>query len=532
MAAAPFMTGQGPVGPCRKGFQNSFSVSEMMMKVRAQMTGQPIALHEAGQAMMDYKESLAIIGLRLDNNVRVPATGEFDGGAFNAQAGNPASRRWVFKDSVSRREAIVVDVLAIKVAPVEVCQIPPKAAAGSAGGGGGSGGGGDGDDGEEGEGAQPLLVVRYSDVRRGGITPAHNASYTDLMRASVSGADEDAASVEGTERGREGGTEKGMEGFLPTVLKEHSTAGSRIEAVICSPQELAIIFRFLETNANLIGAKTLGAWRGASKHNRGGKASNKKVKAGGKKEKVGASSSSGGGGAVGGGLFTLSFIVPPTNGNSKVAEGENICAVCKRSCTLSCSRCKTAHYCSREHQREHWKKHKHVCGKSAEELSEGRLSSGGSSGGGGAGAGNGDRDSVLVPVVDPKMAAEGRVMMNMGHGSMAQDGSMNTSRGAKETTVNMKDKMRNVHGDATFLVKCQVPMMGVVGGAAGLMCYDERRSFTTIIAGDSAAGMRLAALIRSDHRHSVRRVKGYFEATMEGAVLRIFVDDLAEPQVW
>ena len=112
------------------------------MKVRAQMTGQPIALHEAGQAMMDYKESLAIIGLRLDNNVRVPATGEFDGGAFNAQAGNPASRRWVFKDSVSRREAIVVDVLAIKVAPVEVCQIPPKAAAGSAGGGGGSGGGG------------------------------------------------------------------------------------------------------------------------------------------------------------------------------------------------------------------------------------------------------------------------------------------------------------------------------------------------------------------------------------------------------
>jgi hypothetical protein len=30
----------------------------------------------------------------------------------------------------------------------------------------------------------------------------------------------------------------------------------------------------------------------------------------------------------------------------------------------------------------------------------------------------------------------------------------------------------------------------------------------------------------------VRRVKGYFEATMEGAVLRIFVDDLAEPQVW
>ena len=532
MAAAPFMTRQGPVGPCRKGFQNSFSLSEMMMKVRAQTTGQPIALHEAGQAMMDYKESLAIIGLRLDNNVRVPATSEFDGGAFNAQAGNPASRRWVFKDSVSRREAIVVDVLAIKVAPVEVCQIPPKAAAGSAGGGGGGEGGGDGDDGdggEEGEGAQPLLVVRYSDVRRGGITPAHNASYTDLMSASVSGADEDAASVEG----KEGGTENGMEGFLPTVLKEHSTAGSRIEAVNCSPQELAIIFRFLETNANLIGAKTLGAWRGASKHNRGGKASNKKVKAGGKKEKVGASSSSGGA-AVGGGLFTLSFIVPPTNGNSKVAEGENICAVCKSSCTLSCSRCKTAHYCSREHQREHWKKHKRVCGKSAEELSGGgRLSSGGGSGGGGGdGAGNGDRDSVLVPVVDPKMAAEGRVMMTMGQGSMAQDGSMNTSRGAKETTREMKDKVRNVHGDATFLVKCQVPMMGVVGGAAGLMCYDERRSFTTIIAGDSAAGKRLAALIRSEHRHSVRRVKGYFEATMEGAVLRIFVDDLAEPQVW
>ncbi len=48
-------------------------------------------------------------------------------------------------------------------------------------------------------------------------------------------------------------------------------------------------------------------------------------------------------------------------------KGEPKCLVCAaKSCAngsklLICSRCRKVHYCSKEHQKEHWKKHKHVC---------------------------------------------------------------------------------------------------------------------------------------------------------------------------
>lgn len=36
---------------------------------------------------------------------------------------------------------------------------------------------------------------------------------------------------------------------------------------------------------------------------------------------------------------------------------------CSQPGTKTCSRCKKVSYCSKEHQREHWKVHKKVCGK-------------------------------------------------------------------------------------------------------------------------------------------------------------------------
>lgn len=46
-----------------------------------------------------------------------------------------------------------------------------------------------------------------------------------------------------------------------------------------------------------------------------------------------------------------------------VMEGHRDCFLegCVRDGTMRCSRCKLAHYCSREHQSAHWKLHKLTC---------------------------------------------------------------------------------------------------------------------------------------------------------------------------
>lgn len=38
------------------------------------------------------------------------------------------------------------------------------------------------------------------------------------------------------------------------------------------------------------------------------------------------------------------------------------CIVCMEFATKICSKCKIAHYCEREHQRDDWKRHKKLCG--------------------------------------------------------------------------------------------------------------------------------------------------------------------------
>lgn len=42
-------------------------------------------------------------------------------------------------------------------------------------------------------------------------------------------------------------------------------------------------------------------------------------------------------------------------------ETKKICSFCKKEATQICSACKTVAYCSREHQKQHWKDHKPQC---------------------------------------------------------------------------------------------------------------------------------------------------------------------------
>ncbi|XP_026322771.1 SET domain-containing protein SmydA-8 [Hyposmocoma kahamanoa] len=42
-------------------------------------------------------------------------------------------------------------------------------------------------------------------------------------------------------------------------------------------------------------------------------------------------------------------------------KGKSICAICLAPAEQKCSGCQAVHYCSREHQKEHWKQHKFQC---------------------------------------------------------------------------------------------------------------------------------------------------------------------------
>lgn len=40
---------------------------------------------------------------------------------------------------------------------------------------------------------------------------------------------------------------------------------------------------------------------------------------------------------------------------------ETLCVVCAQKASLVCSACRTVCYCSKQHQKSHWKEHKLIC---------------------------------------------------------------------------------------------------------------------------------------------------------------------------
>ncbi len=103
-----------------------------------------------------------------------------------------------------------------------------------------------------------------------------------------------------------------------------------------------------------------------------------------------------------------------------------------------CSKCKSAKYCSREHQIEHWKIHKKLCGKTADELNALSTSTGGVSNS----TGSGDGVSVVVPM-------DGQSPL----GSEFRYATMTNADTGKMNTRNVDETARNIHGDKKFLVK-------------------------------------------------------------------------------
>jgi pre-rRNA-processing protein TSR4 len=57
-----------------------------------------------------------------------------------------------------------------------------------------------------------------------------------------------------------------------------------------------------------------------------------------------------------------------TSSKIEALKSRHLCELCGCRAPHICSNCKSAHYCSREHQKSHWRLHKLTCGKSDSEL--------------------------------------------------------------------------------------------------------------------------------------------------------------------
>ena len=215
------------------------------------------------------------------------------------------------------------------------------------------------------------------------------------------------------------------------------------------------------------------------------------------------------------GFFRPSVLYPPNEEKLSMPTKRGVCAFCSKTENeekfKQCAGCGGPVYCSRDCQRSHWKVHKLVCKKSAEELRK-------------QGAGGG-RTSVIFDITKPGGAMAGMVTSNIS----------NSGHVSKPQQPGGKPPM-DVHGGAEFLVKVQAQEAALFGShQTGMPCmvYDETRSFQAYLDVLTPGMARLLELMRAG---GVRRMglggKGYYMARREGANLRIFTDKIVRPPAW
>jgi len=197
-----------------------------------------------------------------------------------------------------------------------------------------------------------------------------------------------------------------------------------------------------------------------------------------------------------------SVLAPPNDlATPMQPKQREICSACGdardegRPKFMMCARCRGASYCSKACQKAHWSAHKKVCGVAA----------------------TSDRESVVVSTIAPP---ELQGLWTAAPFSFTGELGANASAGHQ-----IKDSApRNVHGDAVFVVKIQLPMDGV-GTMA--MIYDRSRSFTLQMV---PLPPNAAAYVRATREFQGN--KAYLEAKREGENLRIFIDKRAPTPPW
>jgi len=259
--------------------------------------------------------------------------------------------------------------------------------------------------------------------------------------------------------------------------------------------------------------------------------------------------------------FRPSFLVPPRHvpDRNKLAKqaarcANSLCAAEEDADSTGgrftkCSQCLSALYCSKHCQKTHWKSHKAVCGKSAQELEVSIA------------AAELGRESFVFaidccpdhlrqyPPGWQRLEAQGEMLRRLeesGEDMYGCDGNLNFGSFAEMKKINVKDDVampRNVYGDGEFVVKVQVPTdanqdgsghtKGPAQQAVRCMVYDRRKTFGNQYFGlDNGPKLRAFKLVKANAQTA--GLKAYFMARRQGTNIRVYVDRVLPPpaQPW
>ena len=239
------------------------------------------------------------------------------------------------------------------------------------------------------------------------------------------------------------------------------------------------------------------------------------------------------------GQFRASFLVPARHPRP-VRKGELVtCAGCGAKQAdadprfKTCARCETHFYCSAACQKQHWKAHKKVCDKTADEIRALQPSGG--------------RPSVVFSAVPPAILV-GKYMLLQNYQGAPGSVGMHSKVSESKSKVEAKAP-KNVYGAELFVVKVQPPGNGHGDGPYGFasradmesdgrpwacMVYDEPRTLSNVYLPLDTPGIEAALklICRDGIRVASGAYKAYFEAVREGTCLRIYTDRLAPQPGW
>uniref|UniRef100_A0A383WQF5 MYND-type domain-containing protein n=1 Tax=Tetradesmus obliquus TaxID=3088 RepID=A0A383WQF5_TETOB len=220
--------------------------------------------------------------------------------------------------------------------------------------------------------------------------------------------------------------------------------------------------------------------------------------------------------------FSVSCLLPiqPLKGAVKL---HRCCKVCgARGDVMSCSRCKEVSYCSKDCQRQDWKRHKAECTAAAAAAGTSASSSAAAEGGSSSSS---SRPSVVVKLHEQHDMARFPIETVWNVQTPVKHMLKANEKGPQWKDGHAPAVQRPADASKQFLVKIQAALDGPPGHR--LLLYDEKRKVLTHVAkSDQARGTydQLLAVIRTK---GYLKAKLYFNAVLEEErQLRVLLDPL------
>jgi ankyrin repeat protein len=192
----------------------------------------------------------------------------------------------------------------------------------------------------------------------------------------------------------------------------------------------------------------------------------------------------------------------------------------KPGATRRCGECRSAIYCNTVCQKQAWKQHKKVCGKS-KNTTEGGASSG---------SGIGDKDGRLRIKIyslqtDDYISRADFVRMIVNGGQMSNEELLSRSTNSSDPVSRTKAPK-----DASMVIKVQIPRFLMAGEKIELLLYNKSRSFQAHCDGGVGSGRVVYNLIKNK---GIQQAKAYFLAYMEKeGELTLMIDKMLPAQPW